>query len=521
MTKKTNAERMMALFAGNETHHGTHGAPDLDTIGGVKWEIKRTARQVKGAATLEMWQQHLDGKRPLGIVPILNTASCTWGSIDIDDYDVDTLDVIRKVEAGKLPLLPCRSKSGGLHLFMFAKEPVDASLMQSTLRDIAASVGYANCEIFPKQTRLLVEQGDQGNWMVMPYCGTTYGSKLKEQVGIKKTGAEMTIEEFLATAEKMRVSPDQMSLVRVKKPKKEKVPFSDGPPCLVHLTAAGIPQGGQNNTLFHMGVYFKRAAPEDWKQRLEEANQKYCVPPYPSDKLSLTIKQLDKKDYQYKCKDQPMAAHCDAMACRAKKFGVGAGGTYPQLTGISKLNTEPPIWFVDVEGVRIAASTEELQTYNKFHRLLMENTHKSFAIMSQNVWYGVLNDVMTNNITVIPAPDDVGVAGHFLEVLRSFLTDRSRATDKEGLITGRPWEDEEHGRHYFQLTALQKFLEREGMKELAKHRGQITTRVEKMGGGHHGMMIKKWGFRNFWWVPSEAIGKPVEAETPEDKGETL
>lgn len=508
------------LFAGNETHHGTHGAPELDPIGGVKWAIGRTAKQMRGPATLELWEKHLEGKMPLGVVPVTNEAKCVWGSIDIDDYDVDTLDVIKKVEAARLPLLPGRSKSGGLHLFMFTTEPVDAALMQSTLRDIAASIGHAGCEIFPKQTRLLVEQGDQGNWMVMPYFGSTYGGKLKEQVGLKKTGAEMTMAEFLSAAEKMRVSPDKLTLVRVKKPKKERPPFSDGPPCLVHLTQnGGVPQGGQNNVLFHMGVYFKRAFPEDWKKRLEDANQKFCNPPYPSDKLAVTIKSLDKKDYQYKCKDEPMASHCDAMQCRARKFGVGAGGTYPQITGLSKLNTEPPIWFIDVEGARISASTEELQTYNRFHRLCMENTHKSFAIISQNVWFGVLNEAM-QSLTLIPASEDIGVAGHFLELLTSFLTDRARGKQKEDLITGRPWEDEEHGRHYFQLTSLQKFLEREGLKSLSLHRGQITTRIEKMGGGHQGMNIKG-RFRNFWWVPIEVIGVSETTDTPKDEENEL
>ena len=77
--------------------------------------------------TLDLWQDHVEGKRPLGIIPIREDSTCSWGSIDIDEYDVDALAVVKKIEQMKLPLVPCRSKSGGLHLFLFVTEPVAAT----------------------------------------------------------------------------------------------------------------------------------------------------------------------------------------------------------------------------------------------------------------------------------------------------------------------------------------------------------------------------------------------------------
>jgi hypothetical protein len=86
-------------------------------------------------------------------------------------YGEDLTTLIKKVEAAKLPLVPCRSKSGGLHLFMFATEPVLAKAMQDCLRELAAGLGIAGSEIFPKQAELLSDRGDQGTWMIMPYFG--------------------------------------------------------------------------------------------------------------------------------------------------------------------------------------------------------------------------------------------------------------------------------------------------------------------------------------------------------------
>src|SRR5579859_8054977 len=105
---KSAAQRMMDLFAGLETTSGTHGMPDLDQDG-MKWSIKKTAKTLNEPVTLALWKQHLEGKRPLGVIPIREDSTCRWGSIDIDQYDINVLDVVKRVEAAKLPLVPCRS----------------------------------------------------------------------------------------------------------------------------------------------------------------------------------------------------------------------------------------------------------------------------------------------------------------------------------------------------------------------------------------------------------------------------
>ena len=145
----TPAQRMMDLFGGHKNSYGTHGEPELDD-NGLKWKIKSTAKSIRGKVTVKLWENHLKGTMPLGIVPIDENSKCMFGSIDVDDYEIDVLDVIKRVEAAKLPLVVCRSKSGGLHLFLFMKIAVDAGLMQKTLRDLAAvSVGFGGSEISP------------------------------------------------------------------------------------------------------------------------------------------------------------------------------------------------------------------------------------------------------------------------------------------------------------------------------------------------------------------------------------
>ena len=67
----------------------------------------------------------IEGKQSLGIIPIRDDNKCIWGCVDIDSYaGFDHKKLIDKIKEAKLPLVVCRSKSGGAHVFLFAEEPL-------------------------------------------------------------------------------------------------------------------------------------------------------------------------------------------------------------------------------------------------------------------------------------------------------------------------------------------------------------------------------------------------------------
>src|SRR5208282_5058736 len=107
------------------------------------------------------------------------------------------------------------------------------------------SLGHAGAEVFPKQVALVHER-DQGNWLVMPYFGGDFDGKLQMQFGLKKSGGEMTLGEFLRAAEAARTSTAEVRVARGGGPRgrgasangrSPPTPFADGPPCLQHLAA--------------------------------------------------------------------------------------------------------------------------------------------------------------------------------------------------------------------------------------------------------------------------------------------
>jgi hypothetical protein len=527
---------MFEYFEGSEAIHGTHGEPDLDD-NGVKWSIKRTARTLKGGATQALWDAHLKGTTPLGVVAIKNNSTCHWGSADIDEYDVDAVAVVKRVEDMNLPLVPCRSKSGGLHLFLFTSEPVSAELMQGVLRSIAATLGFAGCEIFPKQTKVMVEHGDQGNWMVMPYFGGDFGGKLRMQYGLKKTGAEMTIDEFVNAVERKRLNAVQMEELRVRvlrgddgKPKKkrkeagEREAFHNGPWCLQTMARSGFPDGGRNNALFHIGVFHRRANPDDWQQRVEKDNQEFMKPPLPLEEVRSVIKSLEKKGYEYTCKNQPMESHCDPVVCRSRKFGVGGGGAYPVIEGIQKLKTDPPLWFIQIPGSRVMLENEFLYQYRKFQiACTAAEPSVAFKYITDKEWSSVVCEAINNmnkETDLIEAPDNIGRTGVFKELLYNFLTNRTIGEKREDVLRNVPWEDEENKRFVFSIKALEDYVKREQIQPRFT-RPELLSRLRDTGASDIMLDVKNQRNVRLWQLPIGIVTRAPELDPPNEEREII
>ena len=86
------------------------------------------------------WQQHLDGEVSLGVIPLKDDETCQWGCIDVDEYPVDMKSLQKLIKQMQLPLVPCITKSGGVHLFLFTEEPIEAIKLRDKLEEIAAAM---------------------------------------------------------------------------------------------------------------------------------------------------------------------------------------------------------------------------------------------------------------------------------------------------------------------------------------------------------------------------------------------
>jgi hypothetical protein len=480
-------ERFIERFSGQNRAYGTTEVVGLREDG----KNKVDSYVQHGEPTVDLWQKHLDGKEPsLGIIPITDDNTCRWGCIDIDDYPLDLKAVNSKIQEREFPLILCRSKSGGAHLFLFTTEYIPASLMRIKLSEMSASLGFASNEIFPKQSKILSERGDTGNFLNMPY----FGGEDTTRYSLNKAGEVNSLTQFLDHSDEQQLTSEQ--LVKFKVLKNEKEVLKDGPPCLQFLITQGFPQGTRNNGLFNLGIYAKLANSDNWEAKLEEYNREFLSPPLGSSEVLTILKQLRTKEYNYKCNDQPICSHCNSGVCKTRKFGISSATAMPSFGSLTKQNSNPPVWFLDVESNRLEMSTEDLQNQTRFQRVCMETIDKMPSKMSERAWQGVIQNLL-DNVTIIEVPKDASIEGQFQDLLEAFCTDRAQAQIKEEILLGKPFVED--NKIFFRLSDLEAYLQRHNFRLFT--RPKITARLRDLGADHSGQNIKN-RFVNLWSIPT-------------------
>jgi len=287
--------------------------------------------------------------------------------------------------------------------------------------------------------------------------------------------------------------------------------FSDGPRCLEIMAREGFPEGGRNNALFHMAIYLKRSMGDGdaWKGKLHDHNRELMIPPLTRDEVDAAIHSLEKRDYDYTCKAEPMCSHCDVVMCRGRRFGVGVEGDYPIISGITKLDIpEDPTWFIDIEQHRIDMNTDQLYDFRLFAKVCLERINRMYRPMSPKDWQVVVTNAMANLEILEPSPD-LGPDARFHEMLEEFLTNRARGHRAEDLFAGLPWHDEDKQRHLFRMMDLMKFLMLSGQRNVIDK--VIAKRVEKLGGHKYVTSVKGKSIK-VWSVPEGVVTPNPEAD---------
>lgn len=488
-------DKFMGIFEGLKVAHGYFKIEKT----GANGKAQGKAGVLREPQTPQLWENHLSGKGSgLGIVPINEENNCKWGCIDIDQYPLDHKLLVDKIRRLKLPLVVCRSKSGGAHCFLFATTWTEAKDMQKALRSMAAALGYGESEIFPKQIKLNLDRGDVGNFLNLPYYNHEEGLRY----AFLDDGTSATLDEFLALHQQYAQTSEEVVKIQVVGVGETKL-LQDGPPCLQILCKQGISEGGRNNGLFNIGVYLRKAFPDSWESEILRFNMDYISPPLPLGEVNVVAKQVERKDYAYKCNDAPINAHCNKELCRTRKFGISAVVAGASIANLRKYNSTPPVWFMDVNGEPLEMDTDALMNQLTFQKACMEQLNFMPRSVGKPQWESristLLNEMKENESAIIEVAVDASTSGQFYDYLEEFCRHLQVAQDKEEILLRRPWTDEEQGITYFRLKDLENFLKKNKFFEYKSHR--IAQRLRDINGSSVVLKIKGRAVR-VWQIPS-------------------
>ena len=134
-----------------------------------------------------------------------------FGAIDVDIYDDQELleKVVKQIYSENIPLVPCYSKSNGLHLYLFSNEPFEYFEIDNALKYFNKKLNINAKELFPKQP---YKPGKFGNGIALPYRSTVlrYGNNFRldfhkaKNVFIKEDLSLGKLDEFLVRGQKVK-----------------------------------------------------------------------------------------------------------------------------------------------------------------------------------------------------------------------------------------------------------------------------------------------------------------------------
>jgi len=478
-------EKFAALFAGLTRAKGRYVLTSNPSQAVVGDKAKGKATTISEAVTIDDYARHLNGEMGLGIVPVRDDGSCVFGAIDIDQYvGIDHAALVKKAAAESVPVMVCRSKSGGAHVYVFAAEPgIAAHLLIEYLKKLRASLGIdirKAREIFPKQK---AQSGGIGNWINLPYFGET------PRKAIKEDGTEYTLEEFLASIK--HTTPKSLTLATTKD---EFLVPSELPPCLERLVAEGIPAGMRNEAGYNFAVFASKKYHMDQvkvRTMVNLLNNMACKPPLTQVELNTIIDSVLTHEYNYKCTQSPILEVCNKQVCATRPFGPHAStrpGGIPEIERIETRgdeNNETVFYVKLVTSPRlVACDSRTLLDYESFKRAVLDTTHTMLPVVRQRDWDAYITvryTALSASIRVAPERTKRGV---IITVVDDWIK-QSASKDSKFFAIGRPFIDDQniylslgelmarmkHVQSNIQLPQLARVLEESGWEKVTKEIG--------------------------------------------------
>lgn len=402
MVNSVDAQRFYQLFKGKNNTYVRNELPKEKPEAGQKIKTKITNNE--GKVDKELLSHHLDGDFGVGVCPVNAEGKCYFGVLDIDYYKGKIKRVLHFIREYQLPLLPFRSKSGGLHVYLILTKSVSAKTMRETLNNISyyfsldMLYGKGKVEVFPKQDKA---EGF-GSSVTLPYfnCENPYTYLLDLD------GNQVEFKDALEYIQK------HLTTIEAVKDALEKLPYNDAPPCIQRILLSeevGGEDTGRNNFLFSYAVYAKKKYGAGFESYVEAINSSF-ESPLEGSVVDQTCASVRDNEYVYKCKDIPCNGFCNKTECKKREFGLGKDKGHfmdVEFGQLFRYMTAEPyyIWKLRLQGQEqwkdvVFKDEGYLLDQKNFAKMCIRYLNKAPYQVSNNDWNQTLNTILPNIIEV-------------------------------------------------------------------------------------------------------------------------
>jgi len=428
-------------FSGLKRNYGycniDKGFIDPET-GKIKFDPKDYGWSKKNI-TDQDYIDHLDGKKSIGIQPCDDQGLASFGAIDIDPANYTNFKIekyLNIIKEKNLPVIPIKSKSNGLHIYVFLEKPVEAKIVRAFLENLLFVFGLpSKTEIYPKQTSLGKNADGNpinGNFINLPYF------KKVERIAVAYTGDELDFETFietvklnLQTEESLKKFTDKIITDELNGGAEE---FIDGPPCLQRITKELKEKNikltdGRDRFLFNFMVFAKKKYGDSWEKEVDRASEEYMQYDrvWDKGKVQQKIKSWQKETAGHTCGEEPIVNKCFKSECIKRKFGIRSDlkKNWPMLTALERIDYRPdPEFYLNVTlddntVVQIHAKDINKISEMKELRKLIASQTKIIPPKIKDNEFQIILDSLWSNIKIMSPPKGTDP----ISILRKHLYD--------------------------------------------------------------------------------------------------
>ena len=478
-----NASRFLDIFDCQRENYYTfveEGKRERDSKTEGKYD------RYEETVTVDVIEKHLNGIISVGLIPTRRDGTCSWGVIDVDGaiYHKDPVPVLKKIREKGYPLVPYRSKTSGLHLYLHIKGSVSAAEMRKKIHALAADLGFGGtlADKFPNEDAITKDKNGKykvGKCVNMPYQGTTKGYCTR--YCLTDDGKAISIDDFFDHVEKFRITPKQFDDLTIQTENKEQngpePEWNEYPPCTQAFISNKVGEGQRNNALFNLAVLAHLKNPDQLKTELYERNKTCMNPPVERDsELDAIVAQIKDKDYFYQCETPIAKQFCNKEACRKRKYGIGPNQYIPTVDSFFKHNTNPPYYVLTMEGNQIQLLGKQIVQQQLLREELFDQADIVWQTLNKRDWnmFLVSLKAMQKEVEDMKPGDDE--KEDFNYYTRMFIQETEPGDDISQLQAGYIFKDDEFV--YFNLHTFKDFLN----KKKGKKSNQEVIRYLKNGG---------------------------------------
>jgi hypothetical protein len=199
-----------------------------------------------------------------------------------------------------------------------------------------------------------------------------------------------------------------------------------------------VESGARNEAMYNIVIYLKRAHPETFFDEAMEINKTVFDRPLGNQDARKVIRSASRRDYQYKCGEEPCKSLCDRKVCVTREYGISsdeakameAYDSIPQFTDLIEYQSDPPRWGLHVNGKLIAnIPTVVLRDPNTMGTLIFEQLKINIPKISQDAWRKRILDPLIPNIRVVEVPKEASASGVIAQKFNEFILKADLSSD--------------------------------------------------------------------------------------------